>query len=110
MNERADVVDALDAPPSVAAAVRMRQVYFAIAALIAGIVGWGFWETYYARPFTRTDLPALVHVHAVVFSIWVLVLLAQAAVVVGGHVSLHRRLGMAGSPQHYCCGCRRCWP
>jgi hypothetical protein len=64
--------------------------------LVAGIVAWGFWETYYARPFTRTDLPALVHVHAVVFSIWVLVLLAQAAAVVAGRVHLHRRLGSAG--------------
>jgi len=96
MSERADAIAALDAPPSAAAAVRARQAYFAIALLIAGIVAWGFWATYYARPFTRTDLPALVHVHAVVFSIWVLVLLAQAAVVVVGHVPLHRRLGTAG--------------
>lgn len=35
------------------------------------------------------------HVHAVVFSIWVLVLVAQAAVVVAGNVALHRRLGAA---------------
>jgi hypothetical protein len=64
--------------------------------LIAGIVAWGFWETYYSRAFTRADLPAIVHVHAGVFSIWVLVLLAQAAVVVAGNVRLHRQIGNVG--------------
>jgi hypothetical protein len=93
VSERVDAVDALDTPSSLGAAVRTRQAYFAIALLIAGIVAWGFWKTYYARPFTRTDLPAIVHVHATVFSLWVLVLVAQAAVVVAGNVRLHRRLG-----------------
>ena len=64
--------------------------------LIAGIVAWGFWKTYYSQIFARTDLPAIVHLHAAVFSIWVLVLVAQAAVVVAGNVRLHRRLGTAG--------------
>ena len=92
MSEQVDAVDALDAPPALA---RTRQAYFAIALLIAAIVAWGFWETYYSQAFARADLPAIVHVHAVVFSIWVLVLVAQAAAVVAGNVRLHRRLGAA---------------
>jgi hypothetical protein len=97
VNERIDAVDALDTPSSrVVAVARVRQAYFAIALLIAGIVAWGFWETYYAQAFARTDLPTIVHVHAAVFSIWVLVLVAQAAAVVAGNVRLHRRLGTAG--------------
>jgi uncharacterized membrane protein YozB (DUF420 family) len=96
VSERLDAVDALDAPSSLDAgtgARRTRQAYLAIALLIAGIVAWGFWKTYYSRPFTRADLPAIVHVHATVFSLWVLVLVAQAALVVAGNVRLHRRLG-----------------
>jgi len=97
VSERVDAVDALDTPSSVGAGIaRARQAYFAIALLIAAIVAWGFWKTYYSRPFTRTDLPAIVHVHATVFSLWVLVLVAQAAVVVAGNVRLHKRLGTIG--------------
>jgi hypothetical protein len=97
VSERADAVAAADTASSLGGdALRTRQAYFAIALLIAAIVAWGFFETYYSRPFTRTDLPAIVHVHAAVFSLWVLVLVAQAAVVVAGNVRLHRRLGNIG--------------
>lgn len=98
MSERADAVAALDAPSvgAGAAVARSRQAYFVITLLIAAIVAWGFFKTYYSRPFTRTDLPAIVHVHAAVFSLWVLVLVAQAAAVVGGNVRLHTRLGTIG--------------
>jgi hypothetical protein len=97
VSERVDTIDALDTPSSLGAGVvRTRQAYFAIAFLIAAIVAWGFWKTYYSRPFARTDLPAIVHIHATVFSLWVLVLVAQAAVVVAGNVRLHRQLGTIG--------------
>jgi hypothetical protein len=98
MNERVDGAEAvrLDTPSIGIAAARTRRAYFAITLLIAVIVAWGFWETYYAQALARTDLPAVVHVHAVVFSIWVLVLLAQAALVVAGNIRLHRQLGAAG--------------
>jgi hypothetical protein len=74
----------------------VRQAYLAIALLVAGIVAWGFWETYYSQAFARGDLPAIVHVHAAVFSIWVLLLVAQAALVAAGNVQLHRRTGNVG--------------
>jgi hypothetical protein len=99
MSERVDGVEAgaaLETPSLGIAVKRTRIAYFAITLLIAAIVAWGFWETYYAQALARTDLPAIVHVHATVFSLWVLVLLAQAAVVVTGNVRLHRRLGTAG--------------
>jgi hypothetical protein len=99
VSERVDAVEpvaALEARSVDSAAARVRQAYFAIALLIAGIVAWGFWKTYYAQPFARTDLPSVVHVHAAVFSLWILVLVAQAAAVVAGNVRLHRRLGSAG--------------
>jgi hypothetical protein len=98
VTERVDAVAALDTASvgTVAGAARTRQAYFAVVLLIAAIVAWGFFKTYYSRPFTRTDLPAIVHVHATVFSLWVLVLVAQAAVVVAGNVRLHKRLGTIG--------------
>jgi len=97
MSERVDAVDALDTPSSAGAMVsRTRQAYFVIALLVAGIVAWGFWKTYYSQALARADLPAIVHVHAVVFSVWVLVLVAQAAVVVAGNVRLHKQIGAAG--------------
>ena len=70
MSERVDAVDALDTPSSAGAMVsRTRQAYFVIALLVAGIVAWGFWKTYYSQALARADLPAIVHVHAVVFSV-----------------------------------------
>jgi hypothetical protein len=94
--ERAESAAAVDASSRSAPLIRSRQAYFAITLLIAGIVAWGFWETYYARFAERTDLPSIVHVHAAVFTVWVLVLVAQAAVIVGGNVQLHRWLGTLG--------------
>lgn len=97
MTERVEAVEAgtLEAPaaPSV---TRVRQGFFAITLLIAGIVAWGFWRTYYSQISARTDLPAIVHLHAAVFTAWVAILVAQAAAVVAGHVRLHRQLGAAG--------------
>ena len=96
MGERVEALEALGTSSLLAAVVRARRGYFAIALLIAGIVAWGFWATYYSRPFDRADLPVIVHVHAAVFSIWIVFLVVQAAAVVAGRISLHRRLGTAG--------------
>lgn len=96
MTERAELAVEPAASSSLAAVTRARPAYLAIALLIAGIVAWGFWETYYSQAFVRADLPAIVHVHAVVFSLWVFLLLGQAAIAAAGNVRLHRRLGMAG--------------
>ncbi len=87
---------ALDPPASAAVITRTRRAYLAVTLLIAGIVAWGFWATYYSRFSERTDLPSIVHWHAAVFSLWVLVLVAQAVAVVAGRVRLHRLLGNAG--------------
>jgi hypothetical protein len=99
MSERADAVAiaAADAPTtSNSTLARARNAYFAITLLILGIVAWGFWGTYYSRIGTRGDLPSVVHLHAAVFSLWVLVLVAQAFAVARGRIELHRRLGTAG--------------
>lgn len=73
----------------------MRRAYFAITVLVAAIVTWGFWENFYSQ-LPGTHLPTIVRMHATVFTAWVLLLVAQAGVVVAGNVALHRRLGAAG--------------
>ena len=98
MMERVEEADigTLAAPAAAPSVARVRQAYFAITLLIAAIVAWGFWRTYYSQISSRADLPAIVHLHAAVFTAWVAILVAQAAAVVAGHVRLHRQLGVAG--------------
>jgi len=38
----------------------------------------------------------VVHVHAIVFSLWILVLIAQTGLATAGQVRIHRRFGIAG--------------
>jgi uncharacterized membrane protein len=64
----------------------------ATAALAAAFVG--FAPTYYLK--TYFDTPAIkpmVHVHAALFTAWVVVLLTQALLIRGGRYTLHRVLG-----------------
>lgn len=77
----------------------------AMAALT--VVFMGFATSYYLWPITRAThyptgrpispaFPLIVHVHAVGFSAWILLLVAQVSLVAAGRTSTHRRLGMAG--------------
>lgn len=80
-----------------------RLFYGGMAVALALTVVAGFAPTYYARllsgpkgtfsggPFTR-----LVHVHAALFTSWVLLFLTQTALVSARRVAVHRRLGVAG--------------
>ncbi len=76
----------------------------AIAALV--VVTAGFAYTYYLWPITRathtatgTTLPSptppLVHVHAVLFTGWILLFVIQSGLGATRHAGLHRRLGIA---------------
>jgi hypothetical protein len=57
----------------------------------------GFAPTYYLAGLYKAKLPApIVHVHAVLQSAWMILLLVQMLLVSAGRVSLHRRLGIAG--------------
>jgi uncharacterized membrane protein YozB (DUF420 family) len=66
-----------------------------MAGAILVTVFFGFAPTYYLLDSFATVTP-LVHVHAAVFTAWVLLLLTQTALVTAGRVNLHRRLGIAG--------------
>lgn len=100
MTERIEAValDGVPGTPSVGTTIRRtRQAYLAIALFFAAIVAWGFWKTYFAPLLGGTAEHAwLIHIHAAVFVGWVLLFIAQAAVVVAGRVRLHRQIGAAG--------------
>jgi hypothetical protein len=86
---------------------RTHARFFAImAALAAAVVLAGFGPSYYFWPVTQAtrhaggeaipaSLPWTVHLHAMVFSSWVALLVVQSSLIVAGRVGVHRRLGTA---------------
>ena len=84
--------------PGVVAVRGKRRFYTGIALAIAITVFAGFAPTYYLRAYYQsTPLGGLRHLHGVVFTAWVLLLLVQSTLVSAGRVTLHRRLGVAGA-------------
>jgi hypothetical protein len=57
----------------------------------------GFAPTYFLRTLSdRPPLPWLVHLHGVLFSTWILLLLVQTTLVAVKRTDLHRLLGVGG--------------
>jgi len=77
---------------------RFDHLFFpGIAWLMLVTVFVGFAPSYYLAGVLGAPLPSLViHVHAVVFSCWTLLLVAQTSLTAAGRVDIHRRLGIAG--------------
>lgn len=74
-----------------------RYFFPAVCLLILVIVWLGFSKTYYAAGLIHAPLPApIIHVHAVVFTLWLLTLVAQTALVSVRRVKLHMTLGLWG--------------
>ena len=74
------------------------RIFFPSMCLLILITVWlGFSKTYYAVGMVRAKLPStIIHVHAVVFSLWLLTLVVQTALVGVRKVQVHRRLGLWG--------------
>jgi len=53
----------------------------------------GFGQDFGRYLHQQPPVPAVVHVHAVVFSVWLLIMTAQILLVVGERVAWHRRFG-----------------
>ena len=67
----------------------------AAVALIAVLIG--FARTYFLAGLFRAPLPnLLVHVHAVAFTLWIILFITQVSLVTARRVDLHRRLGLLG--------------
>jgi hypothetical protein len=80
-----------------------RIFYSGMAVALALTVFGGFAPTYYARllsgpraTISGGPITTLVHLHAALFTAWVLLFLTQTALVAARRVALHRRLGVAG--------------
>ena len=82
-----------------------RRFYGGMSVALALTVFAGFSATYYLPIFTGAPKATLsgrpftwlVHVHAVLFTTWVLLFIVQTALVASRRVAVHRRLGVAGA-------------
>ncbi|HSP19895.1 MAG TPA: hypothetical protein VLQ79_10285 [Myxococcaceae bacterium] len=79
-----------------------RAFYTGFTVLMAAVVFAGFARTYYLRPLVPApalvgQLPVtrLIHLHALLFSGWMLLLVTQARLVATRKLALHLRLGAA---------------
>jgi hypothetical protein len=72
--------------------------FFSVTAIVQVVViVWGFSPTYFLR--ATSELPSLsplLHVHGALFTAWLVLLLAQVALVATRRTPLHRQLGTVG--------------
>ncbi|HKS29129.1 MAG TPA: hypothetical protein VJS44_14975 [Pyrinomonadaceae bacterium] len=77
---------------------RERLFYTGMAVAVLILVFVGFARTYYLRPYFGTpSLTPLLHLHGLVFSSWLVLLLVQTSLVAAKRTDVHRRLGIAGA-------------
>ncbi len=85
--------------PATAQTNRQRdRVFFPIiGALFIVTVFIGFAHSYYLAGLFKAPLPnVLIHIHAVVFSSWLILLTVQMGLVTARRVDVHRKLGLVG--------------
>lgn len=71
-----------------------RGFYVGLAVLITALAVAGFWPTYWGPLFSGTlDLHWLLHLHGVVFTGWLILLITQTALVYRGRTDLHQTTG-----------------
>lgn len=96
-------VSGRSAAPSRPQPAAERRFYSGYALAFLATVLIGFAQTYYLRPIlpegTRPlrPLTPLIHLHGLLFTGWLLLLVAQTRLVATRRVSLHRRLGVVGA-------------
>ena len=73
-----------------------RRFFTGMALAILATVILGFSRSFFLRPlFPEWPSPSerTFYVHGVVFTAWIVLLVAQASLVAGGHTELHRKIG-----------------
>ena len=94
-----------DAPSHPSSGKYDRVFYSSMAIAMAVTVLVGFGPSYYTKAFSPAPLSTLsggpvtplVHTHGVLFTAWVLLFIAQTALVARHRVAIHRRLGIVGA-------------
>lgn len=77
--------------------VRAGRFYVAMAGICVAVAFIGFAETYWLQLLPGTFVgPPLLHLHAVLFSAWTLLLLSQTWLAANGRLDHHRAWGLAG--------------
>ena len=72
--------------------------YFLSGVIIAAIMFAGFAKHFYLRAWIGTrPITAMVHVHGLVMTAWILLFLTQAPLIAKRRTDLHRKLGIAGA-------------
>ena len=74
------------------------RIFFPLMCLTILVTVWlGFSKTYYGVGMVRAQLPAtIIHVHAVVMTLWLLTLVVQTSLVSVRKVKLHMAIGLWG--------------
>ena len=76
---------------------RQRLFFTGIPIAMAAAVFVGFAPTYYLKVAYGTPaLAPLYHLHGFLFSLWIVLLVAQPALIAARRINLHRRLGAVG--------------
>jgi hypothetical protein len=71
--------------------------FFSLMAIVTSItIAAGFFHTYVPKVMAGAPVPGIIHVHAVVFTAWLVFFVLQTTLVLGGRTAVHRRLGIAG--------------
>ncbi len=80
------------------AAVLRPRFYLLVTFALTAFVIAGFAKSYYLKLFSGLPpLTTLLHVHAIVFTMWLGLFIAQAWLVAAHRVDLHRKLGIASA-------------
>ena len=75
-----------------------RRLYLGSSLIFLALVFWTFARTFYLKSFFDTPpLSALLHIHGVVMSGWVVLLVIQTSLIAAHRVQWHRRLGVFGA-------------
>jgi hypothetical protein len=74
-----------------------RQFFFAMTVVLVAVAAIGFAPTYYLAGGFLAPLPSrIVHIHAAVFSTWMILLVVQTGLISATLVGWHRKLGIVG--------------
>ncbi len=77
---------------------RERRFFTGMAIAMAVVCFAGFAPSYYLKTqFGTPQLKPLLHIHGLVYTMWMALLIAQAALIAARKVQLHRTLGIAGA-------------
>jgi uncharacterized membrane protein YozB (DUF420 family) len=72
--------------------------FFSIMSVVTSVtIVAGFWNTYFPKVLTGAPaLPPIIHLHALIFTSWLVLFVTQTSLVLTGKTAIHRRLGIAG--------------